>query len=221
MERQIEDGGLCECCGKRAGEEVHHVIHLTENNIDDTNITLNAENLRLLCKSCHHQVHNNVQKKYQKFFKLENGAYFDDEGKLCKQQVFIVYGSPMSGKTDYVKKNLKYGDFVFNLSEIFGVMSGGYGEDFPRAMLGNVFEIRDFAYEMVAKKKINAKTVWIISTLPNKKQREILAEKLEAELILIDTPKEVCIQNVDDSESIQDKSLYYEIIMRWFDSYEK
>ena len=43
---------LCEECGQ-PGEEVHHKIELTPENISDPSITLNWDNLQLLCHSCH------------------------------------------------------------------------------------------------------------------------------------------------------------------------
>ena len=54
-------GGLCERCLDRGyfspGEEVHHVIRLTPQNISDPKISLDWSNLRLLCKTCHEEVH--------------------------------------------------------------------------------------------------------------------------------------------------------------------
>lgn len=54
-------GGLCEQCRYRgiikAGVIVHHKIHLTPGNIYDPNITLNSDNLILLCRDCHAEVH--------------------------------------------------------------------------------------------------------------------------------------------------------------------
>ena len=44
--------GICEKCGA-VGEEVHHIIPLTPSNINDPNISLNWDNLMLLCRSCH------------------------------------------------------------------------------------------------------------------------------------------------------------------------
>ena len=57
-------GNLCERCLARgiieAGSkeqplETHHKIPLTDENINNPNITLNWSNLELLCKSCHDQ----------------------------------------------------------------------------------------------------------------------------------------------------------------------
>ena len=54
-------GNLCEECAKRnifvPGEIVHHIKHITPDNINDPEITLNWENLKLLCRSCHEQIH--------------------------------------------------------------------------------------------------------------------------------------------------------------------
>lgn len=50
-------GGLCEDCLARgivrAGEIVHHITPLTPENINDTDVTLNPANLRLVCRDCH------------------------------------------------------------------------------------------------------------------------------------------------------------------------
>lgn len=46
--------GICERCGKR-GTEVHHKIPLTDENLDDPNISLNLDNLELLCTECHNR----------------------------------------------------------------------------------------------------------------------------------------------------------------------
>ena len=54
-------GGLCERCAAAGlivpGDAVHHKIRLTPDNIDDPNITLNWDNLILLCASCHEKEH--------------------------------------------------------------------------------------------------------------------------------------------------------------------
>jgi len=48
--------GICEKCGG-VGTEVHHIIHLNDANIDDYNISLNPDNLMLLCVPCHNKIH--------------------------------------------------------------------------------------------------------------------------------------------------------------------
>lgn len=59
--------GLCERCLSRGlivpGEEVHHKVPITPQNISDPSITLNWSNLILLCKACHDAEHS--QARYQ------------------------------------------------------------------------------------------------------------------------------------------------------------
>ena len=49
------DGGRCEACRIAQGYIVHHKIHLTPRNIDDTDVSLNWSNLQYVCKDCHDQ----------------------------------------------------------------------------------------------------------------------------------------------------------------------
>lgn len=52
---------MCEICSRNGlivpGEIVHHVIHLNESNINDPDITLNINNLQLVCRDCHAKIH--------------------------------------------------------------------------------------------------------------------------------------------------------------------
>ncbi|MCI1244599.1 MAG: HNH endonuclease [Bacilli bacterium] len=43
-------------CGE-IGTEVHHKVHLTPENVGDPEISINQENLMLLCNECHNKVH--------------------------------------------------------------------------------------------------------------------------------------------------------------------
>lgn len=45
----------CAYCSGRA-EEVHHIQEITPDNINDTNITLNPDNLISLCHGCHDKI---------------------------------------------------------------------------------------------------------------------------------------------------------------------
>ena len=66
-----EANGKCERCGA-LGEEVHHKTRLTIQNYLDTSISLNQENLELLCKKCHNEEHKRFSISQQ----------FDEDGNL-------------------------------------------------------------------------------------------------------------------------------------------
>lgn len=67
-------GGMCEECRKNglivtARLEAHHIIPLTPENITDPEISLNLDNLLLLCRDCHEKQH----RKERRWSVDENG----------------------------------------------------------------------------------------------------------------------------------------------------
>ncbi len=69
-----EANGKCERCGA-LGEEVHHKIRLTVLNVTNPEISMNQENLELLCKKCHNAEHKRFSKSQQ----------FDEDGNLISR----------------------------------------------------------------------------------------------------------------------------------------
>lgn len=43
---------------------MHHKIHITPDNINDPNITLDWNNLQLVCRDCHAEIHAGTDKRY-------------------------------------------------------------------------------------------------------------------------------------------------------------
>lgn len=60
---------LCEICLSKgiikSGVIVHHKVHLDPDNINDPNITLNWNNLQLVCRDCHAAIHDQRQRRYK------------------------------------------------------------------------------------------------------------------------------------------------------------
>lgn len=70
-------GGLCERCLKKGlivpGKIVHHKEHLTEENYKNPEVSLNFENLELLCQECHNKEHFEISYKSRYSFN-EDGS---------------------------------------------------------------------------------------------------------------------------------------------------
>lgn len=64
----------CEECGSY-GDQVHHIIEINPDNINNPEITLNENNLQLLCESCHN-------KKRRIFSDVNEELFFDANGDL-------------------------------------------------------------------------------------------------------------------------------------------
>lgn len=73
--------GLCEKCLAKGlitpAEVVHHKEPLTDDNINDFNISLSWDNLQALCRSCHAAAHEEI-------YRRRSGKRYriDDNGKV-------------------------------------------------------------------------------------------------------------------------------------------
>lgn len=73
------DRYTCQECDARA-VEVHHVIDLTPENINDPMIALNLDNLKSLCHNCHTKITKGDTGD------LPEGYIFDDEGHVIRNE---------------------------------------------------------------------------------------------------------------------------------------
>lgn len=174
----------CEYCKKDIIKKYdcicHHKTELTEQNVNDYNISLNEKNIMLVHHRCHNQIH-------------ERFGYASR-----RQQVFIVWGSPCAGKTSYVKEIAGKEDIVLDIDKIYQAITINEPYIKPNAIKQNVFSIRDCIMEQIRYRKGFWKSAYIIGTYPLEAERERLVRDLNATMIHIDTPKEQCILNAID-----------------------
>jgi hypothetical protein len=195
------DNYQCREC-KRFGrttqaEMVHHVFPLE----NYPNHKLTDNNLIACCNNCHNTFHDrngdNITdqgKHWQR--KLKETIGITDEQMIDVFRVVIVWGSPASGKTTYVRENMIPGDLVVDLDYLKQAISL-QPKTSPLPNLMDVsLSIRSHIYDLISKREsIKAETVWVVAGLPKLKDREYLFSKLRAnEIIRIDTSKEYCIK---------------------------
>lgn len=75
------DGYTCAMCGRRA-TEVHHVVELTPDNINDRMISLDLGNLQSLCHKCHTEL--TAEEHGRIHADCDLGYAFDDDGNFIK-----------------------------------------------------------------------------------------------------------------------------------------
>lgn len=206
LERANEQGGvICAHCGKPIIKDydciAHHVIELTEINYRDASISLNPENIVLVHHKCHNDIH--------------------DKAGYKQPKVYIVWGSPLSGKSTYVDSVAKYGDIRLDIDELWHALSGRPKYEKPNRLKENVFALRDQLLTMIAQRRGYWQTAYIIGgyALPN--ERERLAERLGAECIHIDTSREECIARLEACADGRKKSEWEKYIADWWDTYER
>ena len=138
-ERVTPDGLiLCEHCGQPITKAYdcigHHITELTDENVDDVNISLNPDNIKLVHFRCHNAIHNRFQ-GYQ--------------GRK-QQHVYIVYGAPLAGKSEYVAGIAEPNDIVISMDRLWrAIRSDKSGDDKPAALKTNVFGLRDALLDMI------------------------------------------------------------------------
>lgn len=204
LERQDSQGNIiCAYCGKpivRAYDCIgHHVIHLTEENYTDANISLNPDNIQLVHHKCHNIIHN----------KLYTG----------NRQVFIVYGSPLSGKSSYVAEAMSEGDLIIDMDRIWSCVSGCDPYIKPARLKSVVFAVRDNLLESVKYRRGKWLNAYVIGGYPFKAERERLIDMLGAREVFINTPFEECVKRLMECED-RDKKLWEQYISEWWSQYQ-
>lgn len=199
LERLDSKGELvCEHCHKPIVKKYdcigHHKIELNEGNVNNYNISLNPDNIMLIHFRCHNQIHERF-------------------GYEAPKKVYIVYGSPCSGKSTWVNNNATKDDLVLDIDKLWECVSVCDKYHKPNRLKANVFGLRDTLLDQIRTRTGEWKTAYIIGGYPLRMDRERLADKLGAELIYIECDKEVCVSRAVNNEWIK-------YINDWFDMYQ-
>lgn len=201
LERVNEFGvNVCAHCGQpivKAYDCIcHHIIELTEENVNDATIALNPENIMLLHHRCHNRIHR----------------------KLCidDRRVYLVYGSPLSGKNAFVADNAEAGDLIIDMDNIWECISGQPRYIKPNRLRSNAFIIRDALIDMVRMRTGKWQCAYIIGGYPLIGERERLCKSLNAKEIFIDTPKAECLARLEADTSSRDKTEWEKYIKNWW-----
>jgi len=196
----VERGPVCQQCGKVMLDIskliAHHRIALSPANINNLDVVLNKNNIHLICFLCHNAVH----KRYG----------------YNQHNVYIVYGSPLSGKNTLVNQLSIYGDMVLDIDKIYQRISGQALYDKPNNLRFNVFALRDKMIDMIRTRYGVWHDCYIVGGYPNKQERERLSRELGAELIFVESTKEECYQRVVASGKSND---WYKYIDKWWREY--
>lgn len=200
---KIKSGGVCAKCGgvfDISELRPHHKVELTLDNIDDVNVTLNPDNIEVLCHDCHNAAH--------KRFGYAVGA----------KHVYLVYGSPCAGKTTYVNSVATRNDLIVDLDKIHRAICICGLYDKPDATKRVAFNVRDYLLDEVrtATPRRKWQDAYIIGTYPDRIDRDMFAQDYGAELVHIDTSKEECIKRAyQDIE----RSSIRDAVIGWINAY--
>lgn len=191
---------ICEYCGQPIVKKYdcigHHKIYLTEANVNDAEISLHPDNIALVHHVCHNRIHNKL-------------------GYHVKQ-VYLVYGSPLSGKSTYINDVREYGDLIVDIDNIWQCVSGCEQYVKPARLKDNVFGIRDTLIEQVKYRRGNWNNAYIVGGYPLIGERERLIKTLGAREVFIDCEYEECIKRLKACQDGRDYSEWKKYIDDWW-----
>jgi hypothetical protein len=200
-----ERGNKCERCKgiipKSKDIIGHHKVELTPENVRDYSISLNPELIELVCFDCHNKEHNRF-------------------GYQTEKKAYLVYGPPMSGKTTFVKHQMKRGDLIVDMDRLYECVSMLPSYDKPNQLFSNVIGIHNQLIDNIMTRFGKWNNAWIIGGYADKYKREKVANDTGAELIFCDVSKEECLRRLElDEDRKYRKDEWQGYIEKWFESY--
>lgn len=177
-ERLSRDGDIiCEHCKKPILNSFdiiahHSSIYLTESNVNDYNISLNPDNIQLV----HHKCHNTIHDKF---------------GHMSKK-IYVVFGSPGSGKSTYVNSVAEVNSLIVDIDRIYESINNNRSGK----LYSNVMQIFNQLLDMVQTRNGQWSSAYIV--VANCRNVERLVKRFDAEVIFIDTDYDTCIKQAQD-----------------------
>ncbi len=175
----------------------HHKEELTEDNVNDPRVALNPDKIEIICIDCHNRDHRRFGHK---------------------QQVYIVWGSPLSGKTTAVRQMMQYGDIVLDMDLLWQALTLQPEYIKPNNVRFNVFAIRDALLDQIKTRYGQWYDAYIIGGYPDKYERQKLAESMGAELVYCESTKDECLKRLHDSGKPKGWEKYIE---DWWEVFER
>lgn len=200
-----ERGPRCQKCGRIITDPLdliaHHKEELSTDNYLDANVSLNPDNVILVCHSCHDEIHERF-------------------GHKPERKVYIVYGSPLSGKSSFVRNQMKRGDLMIDMDALYAAVSGLPAYDKPNNLYQNVMAMHNVLIDNVKTRYGKWNNCFIVGGYPEKRKREALADELGAELVYCEATKEECLVRLMGDEARRTRRDEWRgFIDTWFEKY--
>ena len=204
-ERADADGFVYdEITGKRIVKAydiiLHHKIPLTLDNVNDTSISLNPDNIQIVSFKTHNEIHERF------------GTW--------TRHIYLVYGCPLSGKSTFVKDRAGIHDLIVDIDSIYACISNNPLYIKSNRLYDNVRAVQDALLDSIKYKRGKWINAFIISGMPFAGERERFCIEYGAEPIFIECDKDTALSRlgaVQDGRDINEWSGY---IDKWFMKYQ-
>jgi hypothetical protein len=161
LERMGNEGIICESCSnvilRRGNAHLHHITELTPENVDDVMVSMNPDNIKVVCARCHNLEHSKHDWK-------------------SRRMVYQVCAPPFSPVREYVDSIRDEYDLVVDIEDLWQIVGGREN----RSCAAIVFGLRDKMLEMVRYRTGSWKNCYIITSEPSPMARQRQRDTLSA-----------------------------------------
>ena len=177
----------------------HHKIPLTLDNVNDCNISLNPDNIQLVSFKTHNEIHTRF------------GTY--------TRHIYLVYGSPLSGKSTFVEERAGLHDLVIDIDRIYACISNNPMYIKSGRLYDNMLAVREALLNTIKYKYGKWVNAFIIGGYPYKAERDRLCNEYKAEEIYIECSKEEALARLESCTDGRDKQEWKKYIDTWFERF--
>jgi hypothetical protein len=200
---KVQRGGKCERCGERSKSISslvgHHKTELTEGNVDNASISLNPARIEILCPKCH-----NALDTHDRFHHTKH--------------VYIIYGSPLSGKTSTARGMMTLGDIAVDMDMLYQAITLQPPYIKPNSLRFNVFRLRDCLLDQIKTRYGQWSNAYIIGGYPDKYEREVAAKEYGAEVLYCESTEDECLRRRRESGRPDEWDRY---IREWWEKFRR
>lgn len=117
--------------------------------------------------------------------------------------VYLICGSPCSGKTTYIKNHAKDGDLVCDVDLIYQSISNRDSHDADVEIHEIALQLHYALCEIIKNRSMNFNNAYVVSIANTNKKLKHDIEKVKADkVVFIDTPYDVCIERAKERNNL-------------------
>jgi len=142
--------------------------------------------------------------------------------RMARPDVTLVCGPAGSGKTTYVLDHMTQGDVVVDVDALYAALTGQDGHYHHEHLTGFILSVRDAIYGLLLRaSKADVPAVWIVSTLPDRIERERVAARFNAKVIVFNLSTDACLDRIAHDASRQSSNIdWRSIVLSWWNRFE-
>ena len=175
---------------------LHHTVFLTEENVNDRAISLNPDLIQIVS----HKTHNLIHEKLG----------------YVRKEIFLVYGAPFCGLSEWVKDNAGEGDLIVNIDDIWECVSGLPRYHKPARLNAVVFGVRDYLMDCVKFRRGKWNNAYLAGGYPLCSERERICKAMGAREVYIESTREECQLKIEAALDGERRREYMGYLDEWW-----